>query len=501
MAKGNADTMNTTSWMRELARHYREIRARHPDTKLMIVFDIDGTILDMRHMIVFVLQSFDRAHGTSFFRRLRASDVDVHENHVESFLARCSVPEGVRHEIMSWYSKNLWSRDAILQSHRPFAGIMEVIRWFQLQPDTFVGLDTGRPEGLRGDTLASLNRLGEEYRVRFQDHLLYMNSRGWGKAVPEEKAAGVRYFKTLGYKVFAMVDNEPENLMAIAKLDDPDILLLHADTIFQSQRARVPREAIAGKEYQISELLSPDSLPTHIQFVWHGVNDEGNLREFLGSEIHWAEMDVRLDPITATAVVRHESFQKTPLGDEEELLPLDRCLRRLKARGKGAKLDLKERAAIHKVLKVVAAEGFDDPDLWFNGNVERLQEEGFRTLAEAHPRAIIQCPIDFLVPLIAAAPTKAREVLAMLEEWGITRYSVSWTTPGKRRLLDQLDQWGLAINVYDVPDLASFLQAALLLPRSITSDFNFPTWQFYGRGYGQALRYLEYSLSGAEGGP
>lgn len=491
----------TTSWMRELARHYGEICARNPRTKLMIVFDIDGTILDMRHMIVFVLQSFDRTRGTSFFRRLKVSDVDVHEDHVESLLARFPLPEGIRNEVMTWYLKQRWSSDAIFHSHRPFAGIMEVIRWFQLQPDTFVGLNTGRPEALRKDTLASLNRLGEEYRVRFEDDLLYMNSRDWGRSVPEEKVAGIEHFRARGYKIFAMVDNEPENLRAISEMNDPDILLLHADTIFQSRRARIPRKAVAGAVYELTELISPASLPTHVQFVWHGVNDEANLRQFLASEIHWAEMDVRVDPLADILVLRHDSFTKVPLGDHEELLPLDRCLRRLRAHGRGAKLDLEEKATIRKVLEVVEAEGFGDSDLWFNGNVERLQEEGFRSIAAAHPAAIIQCPIDFLVPLIAAVPDRAREVLAMLGEWGINRYSVSWMTPDKRRVLDRLDSWGLEINLYQVTDLASFLQAVLLLPRSITSDFNFPTWQYYGRGSGESLRRYEYALSREHGAP
>lgn len=94
--------MTTKSWMRELAHHYRRSRANHPEMKLMIMFGIDGTILDTRRMIVFVIQSFDREHGTSFFRRLTVSDVDVHENQVEQLLARWHIPNGLREDSMSW---------------------------------------------------------------------------------------------------------------------------------------------------------------------------------------------------------------------------------------------------------------------------------------------------------------------------------------------------------------------------------------------------------------
>ena len=44
-----------------------------------------------------------------------------------------------------------------------------------------------------------------------------------------------------------------------------------------------------------------------------------------------------------------------------------------------------------------------------------------------------------------------------------------------------------------MPDLEGFLQAAVLLPRSITSDFNFPEWRYYGRGSGENGVHHEYS--------
>ena len=48
------------------------------------------------------------------------------------------------------------------------------------------------------------------------------------------------------------------------------------------------------------------------------------------------------------------------------------------------------------------------------------------------------------------------------------------------------------VNIYNVSDLESFLQAMILMPRSITSDFNFPKWHYYGRGSGKEGDHLEY---------
>jgi hypothetical protein len=45
-----------------------------------------------------------------------------------------------------------------------------------------------------------------------------------------------------------------------------------------------------------------------------------------------------------------------------------------------------------------------------------------------------------------------------------------------------MDRWNFEVNIYDVPDLEAFLQAVLLMPRAITSHFNFSKWHYYGRG-------------------
>ena len=39
-------------WMRSLAEHYERTRQGHPTDELCVVFDIDGTILDLRHLVV-----------------------------------------------------------------------------------------------------------------------------------------------------------------------------------------------------------------------------------------------------------------------------------------------------------------------------------------------------------------------------------------------------------------------------------------------------------------
>ena len=124
--------------------------------------------------------------------------------------------------------------------------------------------------------------------------------------------------------------------------------------------------------------------------------------------------------------------------------------------------------------------GFTDEQIWINRNFTGLNLGGFKKILDAFPGSIKQCPVDSLAYLIMSSPTEARRYLSMYSRCGINRFSVNWSTNECRRLITQLQNWGYDVNIYNVPDLEAFLQAALLLPRSITSYFNFPKWFYKG---------------------
>ena len=481
------------SWMTRLARHYDKVRARYPDDELLILFDIDGTILDMRWMVLFLLRRYDHEHDTTLFQGLGLADIEVHENHVDRLLEGLNLRRSLCRKVRDWYLTNRWSSEAILTAHHPFAGVMEVIRWFHIQPRTSVGLNTGRPAAIREETLRSLNQLGKEYRVAFSDDLLFMNPGGWNDKVENAKVAGLRYFQKAGYRIFAAVDNEPANLAALARADDDgEVLLLHADTIFETACSRLPASAIHGGKYDITDLISEKALPRKVDLVWHGLNDDGNIRQFLASDVEWAEFDVRMGSV-GKLIVRHDSFEETPTHAQEEFLLLDGVLKRLDASRKSIKIDLKEGGElIGRVIGLVEGMGLADDRLWFNGDIEVLGEGGFRKLVAAFPGAVIQSRIDFLTPLIETLPEEGKRILDRLQGWGINRFSLPWGLSGLMPIIDRMDGWGFDINIYNVPDLESFLQAVLQQPRSVTSDFNFPKWHYYGRGSGQNAERHEY---------
>ncbi len=467
----------TANWMTALARHYAQARAQHPDDSLLLLFDIDGTILDSRYSLLYLFQTYDLEHGTRYFRNFTLADVEMHERDVGDYVSRRAILPHEQARIVEWFRNHRWSRGAVLESHRPYQGVLEVIRWFQLQPSTFIGLNTGRPESAREETLRSLNELGKEWRVAFDNALLFMNPDDGKTCTAAAKVLGVRRFQNAGYRVITMIDNEPSNLEAIEAIDPAgDILLLHADTIFHSKRDVLPDRAVPGVDYSLRTLLARDQfelqLPRHIEFVWHGLSDRKMVDRFSRSAVRWGECNVRLDRLSRRLVVRSSSLADLPIRADEEILLLDDLLTRFSPTAKGLKLDLKMGGELlDLVLSRIDEHRFPHQQLWFHGRLERLEPSGFRRLSRALPGAIIQCPLDFLTPLVVAAPDIARGILDRITSWGVTRVSVSWQTPRIRRMIEQLDAWGFAIHIHGAPDLEAFLQAALLLPHSISARF------------------------------
>lgn len=480
--------------MQRLARHYTAVRDAHPHDRLVVVFDIDGTVLDMRHMVRHVLASYDLAHGTGHFAGLAVDDVDVHENDVEALLVARGLPAATRRRILDWYHARRWQPETVRQAHAAYPDVMAVIRWFQIQPGTSVALNTGRPEALRADTLASLTALGAWHRVRFRADLLHMNQGGWEGDVPAAKAAGLRALAAAGYRTVAVVDNEPDVLDALARADGSgEVLFLHARTLYESRRSPPPGTP-AGDRYDLPALIGERDLPEHVELVWHGVNDRANLRHFLASPVRWGEADVRL--ADGRLVLRHDPVDRGAPGGPDQLTVED-LLGEGGAAGKGLKLDVKERGALDPLLAAVRAAGVPDDALWFNGRVGVLGEDGLARVRRARPGATLQCPIDGLAPLVLSQPRRARARLDALAAMGVDRFSIAWPTGDAAALLDRMDRWGHDVNIYAVQTLDDFLRAVVLLPRSVTADFNFPEWHYFGRGAGQGGRYHRYHLDPA----
>ena len=283
------------SWMHRLVAHFRHARKCNPNDTLAIVFDIDGTILDTRYLILHTLLGYDRAHNTAMFRSLPIEKITVHESEIELLLRQLDVPRHRREQLVDFYVQNLWSDESVLAAHQPYRGVMEVIRWFQMQPHTVVALNTGRPESVRRSTLRALNKLGDEYRVSFTSELLFMNEGEWGEAVAESKVVALQHLLDRGYHVVAVVDNEPENLEAMAAADiTDDALFLHASTIFLSARRPLSRTC-SGSIYDLTPFVAEAELQGHVQLVLSEVTRARTLAHCIDTAVHWLAVPVRAD--------------------------------------------------------------------------------------------------------------------------------------------------------------------------------------------------------------
>ncbi|MBT3360128.1 MAG: hypothetical protein HN403_10935 [Rhodospirillales bacterium] len=248
------------NWMQALAAHYETLGNRYPNDKLLIVFDIDGTIIDMRPIIAHVLHAYDAEHGTRHFANVVAEGIDVHEDLFDELMAALEVAAPDAARIEPWYREYLWLGETINASHQPFPGVMELIRWFQTQSNTYVALNTGRPEMLREETVESLNALGREYGVEFTSELLWMNGLNPDHFIPHTKAVGIRDFQKRGYRVVAVIDNEPGNIESMVGADDDnEILFMHADTIFKTTLTHTPR-TVRGSTYDVTPFLAGQKL-------------------------------------------------------------------------------------------------------------------------------------------------------------------------------------------------------------------------------------------------
>jgi len=477
------------NWMKALSLHYRYMKEQHPNKDLMLIFDIDGCINDMQYQLFRALRTFDHLQGTHYFYRLKPNEIKIHEDLLSSFLTEYQwLPEQIE-AFLSWYTR--YRKSSRLQM-RPMEGVIETICWFQMQSRTAVGLKNICSQDMRQKTIQALKKFRKDYQLKLPKELIYFPKHN----SPSESAVEcLSYFRKLGYHVICFVDSETQSLDAIASgKETHDILLLQADTVYRSNDRLVAAAVEKGSTYELRELVQEKDLPSYIDLVWHGINDRKNMQQFLSSPIQWGEVDVQTVHEDGSVLLQHDN----PLEDETLLiekidLPLHELLAEFQQRGKGIKVDFKDKSTVlRKTIKLLIKVGFKDEDIWLNGDIDVLKEEGFKMLSEAFPNAVIQTTVDFICPLVFSVPDQARNILTLLKGWGINRFSISWELEKCSALLHQLKKWGYDMNVYNAPDLEQFLKVMILSPRSITSDFNFPEWNYYGRGSGKSGIQLDY---------
>ena len=230
-------------WIRVLLNHHEQSLRRFPDQRLLVLFDVDDTFLDMRLALASVLRAYDVAHGSAYFGALDPATLDAFGRGIEDILVHCRVPADEQPRVLAWHQHERRCDEMIRLAHAPYQGLLELAGWLHGQPRTVVGINSARPEFLRHDTLRCLNRLAMGSGLSFMDELAWFTPHGWRDDVCTSKLAAIAQAQRRGDRVIALIDSNPALLGCLAAADHgDDMLLLHsADLLYLP--APAPRRA------------------------------------------------------------------------------------------------------------------------------------------------------------------------------------------------------------------------------------------------------------------
>ena len=216
-------------WTRALLCHHERSLQRFPNQRLLVLFDVDDTFLDMRLALAGLLRAYDAAHASTHFSALDPGTLDPFGRGIEAILEHCRVPADEQPQVLAWFQHKRRCGEIARLAHAPYRGLLGLAAWLNEQPRTAVGINSARPEFLRQDTLRCLNDLASDSGLRFVDELAWFTPHGWRDDVGASKLAAITQAERRGDRVIAMIDSNPAVLASLAAADlGEDRVLLHS---------------------------------------------------------------------------------------------------------------------------------------------------------------------------------------------------------------------------------------------------------------------------------
>jgi len=174
--------------------------------------------------------------------------------------------------------------------------------------------------------------------------------------------------------------------------------------MFGSSRSLSPERTIVGEEYRFDEVVDPNLLPSHISFIWNGVNKDRIFTSFAKSNVYWAELDVRKDPISHKIVLKYSQFD-SPNYEEKTRVEFQDMVQRIIKLDRGIKIVLKEdEGLLNEIIEILKNENITGNRVWFDLLFEVFHENGLNEIQTSFPKAKIMTRVDFLVPLLSQFP-------------------------------------------------------------------------------------------------
>lgn len=243
-------------WISMLVHHYENMRILHPGEDLMVLLDADGTILDLRAMVLYVLKDFDRVHHTPFFSGLTRDEIPEGIPDMEDILGALDVPHGIGRRVAVWYNECMWSPDAVSYASRAFSRVMGFVRCLQIQPGVHIGLAINQPLALRQAVVEGLGELGGMYHVEFSSDAVFVDD-----TCPDDAALRMvracSYYRARGFRILAVVDSAPEHDFCDTPVIETrgETLCLHADSVSAMRKVDIPLRALCGNGFDIGNLI------------------------------------------------------------------------------------------------------------------------------------------------------------------------------------------------------------------------------------------------------
>jgi len=304
-----------------------------------------------------------------------------------------------------------------------------------------------------------MTALGESYKIHFDDELVAMNPHG-SNAIARAKCEALERFRQAGYRIVAMVDDQPENAEAMAQSDPHGgTLYLLAHRLFAGTRRTAGLQQapiISGDGFKFDGLMPTEEVSKRVRLVCHHLQARSELLAFFRSSVEWGRIAVALDSAGVPNLVGR--FPEGPMRLETALAGINTALKSVIIQLQGG-LDL-----VIEVLELLSWFGLASSQVVFE--VDDASPEAVAHLRDTLPEICIQKTV---IPSVYSGDLSHSTWLQDMRERGVRRLAVNWWQGEKKRVARDLLEQGWEVDIFGVDDADSFLRAILLLPTSVTA--------------------------------
>lgn len=456
---GRVARTEVSPWPARLAAHVERRRRLAPEAELAVLIDVDGSLLDLRPGLVALLNAWDAARGTESFRGLEPAEFDAGEAGLRRLFERRGLDHAARAELLVECERFAWSPQAVLGAHQPCLGMLEVLRWMQMQPGVFVVLNSSRPDAQREETLQALRTLCRHYGMGLAEDRVHLNPAGDGSGGVRSKLAGIEHFKARGLVPIAVVDDDARALEQIGRhLVGDDVLCLVAKPFGRPSGALTARAP--GTDDPSSVPVSAASIAA-VSILWDGLATMDDLELFGAANVPWAQV----------TIVRDSCGQLGTRPAAGPALEFEELVGAFAQLGRGLRLSFEEPTAASRALGSVGLLRFPWEHVSVHLRSDQLTSAWFERLEPYSEHIAIAVDGAFLAPLSSVAPDLAASALLRLRDLGVARLVVPSDAVELAAFAPLVRASGLELELSTRGGIAPYVDAVLAGPDAVSTEF------------------------------